>query len=431
MSLTVGFDVTWMNEPNTVGGVFQYSHRLINALVNHTDLQVVTLLNRNNQNIFKHLIENKNYRGILTETYPSLLDMIKSEKIDVMHTPLQRHFDYTFAIPMITSLHDLQHCYFPELFSMEEHNYRKIHYKKSAEFSERLIVSYAHVKKDIVKFYRIPPEKIDVCSFGIDEPRNLNQNRFAGLKDKYHITDRYLFYPANMWRHKNHMGLIKALKLVHEKYQIKIPLICTGQISDEFYPQLEKLVMQLDLTSDVNFVGYIEEEDMLLLMKNSALVVIPTLYEAGSFPLIEAMAYEVPVICSNVTSLPETIGDSRFTFDPKNEAQLAEMIVIMLKDDHLRQENLDNSRRMIKANKWENTVNAFVETYKRAVESFKIKKQLPDYHNWILNFEKLIKNKFTKEKEDLETERMKLVNSLSWKITSPGRKVIRFIKKLH
>ncbi|MBW7843866.1 MAG: glycosyltransferase, partial [Ignavibacterium sp.] len=78
--------------------------------------------------------------------------------------------------------------------------------------------------------------------------------------------------------------------------------------------------------------------------KNTSLVVIPTLYEAGSGPLYEAMRYEVPVICANTTSLPETIADKRFIFNPDDEVSLSNLIVEMISNKELFQENLINSR---------------------------------------------------------------------------------------
>jgi glycosyltransferase involved in cell wall biosynthesis len=78
------------------------------------------------------------------------------------------------------------------------------------------------------------------------------------------------------------------------------------------------------------------------------LVVIPTLYEAGSFPLLEAMSLQAPVICSSVTSLPETIGDTRFVFDPLDIEKMASLIIELLDDSELRATNIVNGKQRIK-----------------------------------------------------------------------------------
>ena len=89
------------------------------------------------------------------------------------------------------------------------------------------------------------------------------------------------------------------------------------------------------------------ETELYWLYKNCSLVVVTTLYEAGSFPLLEAMSLNVPVICSSVTSLPETIGDSRFIFDPLNIEQMGELITETLNDEKLRIDNIKNSKTRI------------------------------------------------------------------------------------
>ena len=450
--LTVGFDVTWMSVENTFGGVFQYSKRLISALVEHTDINVTAITGPNGKDIFNFLKGQKNFKEVYLEPPHSLLDVLSAEKIEVVHTPMQIFYNVTFSVPMISTLHDLQHIHYPDFFTQEELDYRKIYYKKSAEFSERVIVSFDHIKKDIVKFYNIPPDKIDVCPLGIDLPKPIDQSKFSVVKSKYQLSEKYLCYSANTWRHKNHMGLIKALKLLHERHDLKIPLVCTGQKLDDYYPEIKAIVDELNLGDFVSFTGYIPEEDMHLLVKNAALVVIPTLYEAGSFPLMEAMAYEVPVICSNVTSLPETIGDDRFVFNPKDTEGMAEKITLMLREERLLEENKENSRKRVREGRWETAVRSFVNSYIKTVEGLK-QKRCVSYltarmHNYELLINKVIKRKgkrinlleegrdrlieekdrLIEVKDRLIEEKDVLLNSISWKVTRPLRAIGRIFK---
>ncbi len=374
--MIVGFDVTWMDYENSLGGVFQYAHRLISALVEYTDVNVVAITGEAGAGIFALLKERRNFREVPLKPPVTFSDIVRSEKIDVIHAPVQNLANLTFSVPMISTLHDLQHIHYPEFFTREEIYFRNVLYRYSAEFSERVIVSFEHVKQDVVRFYDIPEEKIDVCPLGIEPAKSVDSSRLNEIRKKYDIPERYIFYSANTWRHKNHIGLIKALKVVHEKYGIKITLICTGQKIPDYYPELQAEVANLDLGKSVNFLGYIPEEDKRLILKHATLAVIPTLYEAGSFPLMEAMAYDVPVICSDVTSLPATIGDARFLFDPRDANQIADKIAAMLKDEKLLDENRKNSRKRVEENGWERTVSSFVNTYEKAVAGFKRKEKL-------------------------------------------------------
>lgn len=420
--ITVGFDVTWMDKENRHGGVFQYAQRLITALVEHTDLNIVAILREGGKGVFDRLKGRKNFREVAFSG--PLSEIVRAEKIDVIHTPVQFFPDLTFSGPMITTLHDLQHFHYPEFFTQQEIEFRNTFYKKSAEFAERVIVSFGHVKDDIVKFYDIPPEKIDVCPFGIDEPKKIDQKRFPSVRRRYGLLERYLFYSANTWRHKNHMGLIRALKLVHERYGIKIPLVCTGHKYPDYFPELEKAIRDMGLDGHVVFTGYVPEDDLHLMLKNAELAVIPTLYEAGSFPLIEAMAYEVPVICSNVTSLPATIGDERFIFDPKDIDGMAKKIADILNDGKLKEENRKNSRERVKHNGWDRAVDRFIGSYEKALDGFRENKDTSCLGIRMRNYE-FVTYEVNKQKD---AKINALVNSFSWKVTAPLR-VIRALFK--
>jgi len=118
------------------------------------------------------------------------------------------------------------------------------------------------------------------------------------------------------------------------------------------------------LTEATHFLGLVPEEDLICLYKNSSLVVIPTLYEAGSAPLYEAMRYQVPVICSNVTSLPETIGNEEFIFDPNEVSEIAIKIKKILMDSTFREKNLMNSIERINYFRSFNYVQNFTDVYK-------------------------------------------------------------------
>jgi glycosyltransferase involved in cell wall biosynthesis len=387
--MVVGFDLTWMNVENTSGGIFQYALRLIFALAQFTDIDIVAFIGPTGVGLFNHFKDHKHFRVILLDDAEPFREVIQSEAVDVIHTPIQFHLNLTLSVPMITTLHDLQHIHYPEFFTRRELNFRDAYYRKSAELSERVIVSFEHVKEDITKFYNISPEKIDVCPVGMPVQIHVNQRRFDEIRGKYRLPERYLFYPANTWRHKNHIGLLRALKLLHDNYGMKIPLICTGYKYDDYYPEIQAVTEELRLERFIHFIGYIPEEDMALLLKNATLVVIPTLYEAGSFSLMEAMVNEVPVVCSRVTSLPSIIGDPKYLFDPNNVAEIAEKIAGILQDDKLLEENRENSRKRKMENSWEKVVTNFVNTYERAVESFHRKRIIPFYENWIQNYDLL------------------------------------------
>jgi glycosyltransferase involved in cell wall biosynthesis len=177
------------------------------------------------------------------------------------------------------------------------------------------------------------------------------------------MNKEYLLYPAATWRHKNHSALIKALKKIREEGN-EVDLVCTGN-KTEYFKTVQSLVHELNLSEAVHFLGIVSEEDLIGLYKNSSLVVIPTLYEAGSGPLYEAMRYGVPVICSNVTSLPETMGNSEFIFNPNNSEEMLTRIKQGLYDEEFRKRNVQNSHDRMKDLENNNYCDCFQKTYKK------------------------------------------------------------------
>ena len=111
------------------------------------------------------------------------------------------------------------------------------------------------------------------------------------------------------------------------------------------------------------------EGDLISLYKNSSLVVIPTLYEAGSGPLYEAMRYGVPVICSNVTSLPDTVGSDDFLFDPKNINELKSKIILGFSDEDFRRRNIENSKLRMEHFKTFDYFENFLTVYEKALNT--------------------------------------------------------------
>jgi len=270
-----------------------------------------------------------------------------TKSADVLYVPMQFSPVYHLRIPVITTLHDVQELHYPEFFSSGERMHRAINTKKAAELSDRVIVSFDHVKNDLLKFFEIAEEKISVCM----PPANLswflseeisNEDK---VRAKYSIRGDFLLLPAATWRHKNHTAVIKAIKMLKEE-GVNIGFVSTGNKTG-YYSEIEKLYNDLGLNGQVVFPGIIDESDLIALYRAAKLVVIPTLYEAGSGPLFEAFKYGAPVICSNVTSLPDTMRNPEYIFDPTDVESIANLIRKALTDPKFLQENIEHGKRRL------------------------------------------------------------------------------------
>jgi hypothetical protein len=150
------------------------------------------------------------------------------------------------------------------------------------------------------------------------------------------IPQRYLIYPANFWKHKNHEMLLTAFGMACQgRLAADIKLVCPGApgVRQEW---LMSAARAMNLGNRVLFPGYVPNAELGALLVNCGGVVFPSLYEGFGLPVIEAMAAGVPVTCSNTTSLPEVAADAAVLFDPRIPTQIAQAMVTLLENKALR-----------------------------------------------------------------------------------------------
>ena len=267
--------------------------------------------------------------------------IINKYKINITHCPYQKLLKVP-GVPAISTLHDVQELYFPQFFTPIQRIERAISFERLAQCSDAIIVSYHHVKKDVIKFFQVPAHKIHVCFLALKDLwlDSYTETDILDLQE-LSLPEEFIFYPAATWEHKNHIRLLESLKLLKDE-GIMIHAVFTGH-KTEFYNKIEEKILQWNLAEQVYFIGLVDDVVLYSIYKKAKAVVVTSLYEAGSFPLMESMILNVPVICSNVTSLPETIGNPMFTFDPNNATEIAEKIESIFFDQSFRTINKKNN----------------------------------------------------------------------------------------
>jgi glycosyltransferase involved in cell wall biosynthesis len=251
--------------------------------------------------------------------------------------------------PYIVTIHDFQHEYYPDFFTLLERFSRKIGYR-TAQKASMVICESEYVKNDIKKFLGVNEDKIKVipspppsCFYKL----KLDFNKFKQIKEKYELPEKYLFYPAQFWYHKNHINLIRALKFIKDKYKIEILLILVGSKKNNFENVMNE-IQKLGLDQQVKYLGYVPDEDMPYLYKLATALVMPTLFESVSMPIWEAFYLGCPVISSYACALPEQVGDAGLLFDPYNIEDIAEKIYNIWTNENLRKELINKGFERVK-----------------------------------------------------------------------------------
>ncbi|MBK9023496.1 MAG: glycosyltransferase family 4 protein [Saprospiraceae bacterium] len=280
-------------------------------------------------------------RGYKRRFYWSYLERLcKRYKIDLVHSPQQM---ISFCnTKTVWTLHDVQELHYPEYFSSIDREYRARSWNDNIEFSKNIIVSYSHVKQDLLKYFNIFDKNIDI--FLIDMNK-LWINNYIQQYGRHKASESiFLLYPAVTWEHKNHVILIHLMNRFRNLAFLDVKLICTGKKNEYYHQKLLPLIESYGLSNHITFLDVVSDYELFNLYKTASLVVIPTKYEAGSFPLIESILMNTPVICANTTSLPEMMGDLRFVFEPDNIDELEILVKKILFDEKIREENIENSK---------------------------------------------------------------------------------------
>jgi glycosyltransferase involved in cell wall biosynthesis len=279
---------------------------------------------------------------------------VRSRKIDILLSTGLTSPIFCPAISILV-LYDLQHVNQPQNFSRLYLLFLKSIIYSSAKSADGILTISNHVKNDIVNFYHVQPEHIEVSYLGVDRElfRVDRQPLPSAIREKYRLPERYLLYAAASLPHKNHARLFAALQ--YAKKQIpELKLLLIGA-RDKGEDTLAKEIRRLGLEEDVILLGWIPFEDVPAIYQGCEAFVFPTLHEGFGLPVIEAMACGVPVICSRIEPLIEVAGDAALFVDPLDSEGMAKTIVSLLNDPMARTELVHKGYRRAQEFTWEAT----------------------------------------------------------------------------
>jgi len=334
------------------GGVFQYTISMLEAMKvitkSSNKYEVIQIGHESFPKILdkEYIIKNqktpiglKIRRIIHFFTGIEIGNLAPNVDVDLIISPIIALLPFSMKRPYIVTIHDFQHKYYPQFFTIKEKITREIIYRTGKKAS-LVICESNYVKQDLVKFLNIDESKIKVLPSpppSYLQTIEIKKENLLTIKEKYNLPEGYIFYPAQFWYHKNHINLLRALRYIKDKYNLEIPLILVGSKKNNF-ENVMKEIQNLGLSQQVKYLGYVPDEDMPYLYKLATALVMPTLFESVSMPIWEAFHLGCPVVSSNVCALPEQVGDAGLIFDPYNIEDMAEKIFIIWTNENLRNE---------------------------------------------------------------------------------------------
>jgi glycosyltransferase involved in cell wall biosynthesis len=282
----------------------------------------------------------------------------------VVHFPIQGAFATT--IPSIYHPHDLQHVHLPQFFSPRQRAIREKAYSFFCHQAATVAVTSSWSRQDIIEHYGLDPEKVKVLPWApiVTEYPEPSPTDLEALRARYGLPERFIFYPAQTWPHKNHMALLEALALLRRDRGTVVPFVSSG-FQNEYFSKLKHREDQLGLSDQTHWLGFVTPLELQSLYRLATAVVVPTRFEAASGPVWEAFVAGTPVACSTVTSLPQQAGDAAILFDPDDIPEIADAIGRLWTEEGLRNLLVERGRAMVAPFSWDLTARLFRAEYRR------------------------------------------------------------------
>ncbi len=275
--------------------------------------------------------------------------LYQKREVDVFFSPA--HYIPRFCpVPAVVTVHDLSYLYYPDDF-LKSDLYKLTNWTKYAVNHARKIIAVSKTtKKDIIKSYDLPENKIEVIYNGYEKPA-VKHSRFADEKIIGAVDKPFVLYVGTLQPRKNINILISAFAKFKQLYP-QFSLIIAGK-KGWLFDQIYDKVSNLGLNDDVFLTDYVTDNQLLLLYKKAFCFVMPSFYEGFGIPILEAMSHDCPVISSFASSLPEVGGEACLYFDPNNVSDLVEKLTLLKEDEKLRKELVQKGKERIKEFSWD------------------------------------------------------------------------------
>ena len=374
--LKIGLDL--INLHSLHEGLARYAQQLIKGLAAmDCENEYVLFMNKETSNqiyvesprFHKRIIRiPRQHYAPWNQLYFALYSLTRRSEVDLLHSLVTPSPLLLFnRVKTIVTLHDIAFKLFPEKYPKLGAFWSNIAWPLCLKQVTHVVADSERSKRDIVKFYNVPEEKITVIyPYILLRLPQISEEILITIKARYHLIEPYILHVSAPYKRKNIIALLEAFRILKKK---KIPhkLVLVGP-KGWAIQELYSAVRKLDLSKEVIFLGFVPEIDLPLIYKAADVFVFPSLYEGFGYPPLEAMACGTPVVVSGTSSLPEVVGDAGLFVDPLNPEDIAGKILKVISSPDLAERLRKAGLKRVQYFSKEKMINSYLQVYKKCAE---------------------------------------------------------------
>ena len=373
--MNIAIDATSI--PKNKTGVGVYLVNLINELSNidyNNDYYIFVQsddadsFNIDKANFNFIIIDSNKYRKtILRLLWEQLIlpKKLKRYNIDILHSP---HYTAPIfsKVSKVITFHDMTFYTLPQVHTFFKRLLFKTYMKISSKIADKILTVSKSTAKDVQKILKVNSDKICVtynAKKDIYRPIN-DKKKIKEICLKYKISNDYILFVGTLEPRKNIKTLIKSYSKLIDEINKDIKLVIVGK-KGWMYKEIFKLIKYLEIEEKVIFTGFADLDDLPYLYNGAEMFVYPSIYEGFGIPVLESISCGVPTITSNVSSMPEVIGNAGITIDPTDIIELKNSMKKIIKNDNLKKKLKNLGIKQSKKFTWENCAINTLEVYQK------------------------------------------------------------------
>jgi glycosyltransferase involved in cell wall biosynthesis len=291
--------------------------------------------------------------------------LLAGRGIDVFHGPANL-IPLTRRIPTVLTVHHYigpGHEFFHGAAPWRQRFYFSAT-DASIKLAGHIITVSENTKTDVEAAFGVPPERVTAIHAGEPEIRPPAPDTAQKVRARYGLPEKFVLFSGPLNERKNLGGFLRAFASVHGRCP-GLKLVVTGSGAPAFMAGIRELISALGLTEDVTFSGLVAKDDLPGLYAASEFLAYPSLFEGFGYPPLEAMICGTPVLASNVTSIPEIVGEAALLADPRSESSMAGAIERLYSDQALRRELVEKGRVRAAGFSWRSNAAETVKIYRK------------------------------------------------------------------